>query len=261
MFTVRLFTRYNSTVIVNTKISKINFAKLAGVGRAAVTLGVQRGNLVSDADGFIDTAHPVNAAYLAKRQSPKPSKEKAAKAVRDRLQEQPKTAATQAAKPKPDPTIAKAKPTQPRPPAAAKPKKPREPKLPEPGEDLPDDPPDLPDTPDLQGAGESIGELSIEKIKAEIKYKTEAAEAYRIKRLERLGLLVEREHVRQTLGRFNAELRIRLLEMPGTITPRLIALARAGAAEHEVIGILEDEIARAVDNAKATVDRAGLGES
>lgn len=222
------------------KISKATFSKLAGVGRAAVTLGVQRGNLVADADGFIDTAHPVNAAYLAKRQ-------------------EPKTAAKPVAKTKSTPTTPKAKPTQPRPPAAARPKKPREPKLPDPGKDLPDDPPDLPDTPDLPATAEGIGSLSIEKIKAEIKYKTEAAEAYRIKRLERLGLLVEREHVRQTLGRFNAELRIRLLEMPVTITPRLIAMARAGAAEHEVIGILEDEIAKAVDNAKATVDRAGLG--
>lgn len=230
---------YYVSVILN----KATWAKQYEVSRAAVTLAVKSGKLVEGADGWLDDQDKTNREWIERRAAGKKAK----------------PAAAQPARKEPKKTTAAAKPTQPRPPAAARPKKQREPKLPDPGEDLPDDPPDLPDTPDLPATAEGIGSLSIEKIKAEIKYKTEAAEAYRIKRLERLGLLVEREHVRQTLGRFNAELRIRLLEMPGTITPRLIAMARAGAAEHEVIGILEDEIAKAVDNAKATVDRAGLG--
>ena len=212
-------------------VNKTTFAKLAGISRATATLGVQRGTLAGTADGYIDTEHPTNAAYLErKRDGVKPKK----------------------------PPVTKPKPLA----EKQAPKPPRERKsapLPDPSADLPDDPPDLPDTPDTP-EDENIGMLSIEKIKAEIKYKTEAAEAYRIKRLERLGLLVEREHVRQTLGRFNAELRIRLLEMPGTIAPRLVAMARSGSQEHEIAAALEDEIAKAIDHAKATVERSGLAQ-
>jgi hypothetical protein len=54
------------------KVTKINFATMAGVGRASVTLSVQRGKLVVTDEGFIDTEHPVNAAYLAKRKKKLP---------------------------------------------------------------------------------------------------------------------------------------------------------------------------------------------
>jgi hypothetical protein len=232
------------------RLNKASWAKEFAVSRAAVTLAVQSGKLVAGPDGWLDTDDQANREWIERRATVKP--------VQPAVAPAPKTST----KPKTKKTTPKAVATQPRTPAAAKPRKerrPAEPKLPEPGAELPDDPPDLPDTPDTELTAEGIGALSIQKIKAEIKYKTEAAEAYRIKRLERLGLLIEREHVRKTIGRYNAEQRIRLLEMPGTITPRLVAMARSGAAEHEVAGVLEDEIAKAIDYALAVFDRAGLG--
>jgi hypothetical protein len=222
------------------KYTKANWSKLYGVSRAAVTLAVQSGALVAGADKLIDDQDQANAAWVARH-----AKADGAKA---------------AAAPKAKP--AKASPRA-KPAAAAKPGQALKP----PAKDPPakDPPTALLDDVELPiediEATENMGTLTIEKIKAEIRYKREAAEAYRIKRLAALGVLVEREHVRQVLGKFNAEQRIRLLELPGTLTPRLVALARAGSSEHEVAAILEDEIARAIDSAKAVITRAHLGAS
>lgn len=149
---------------------------------------------------------------------------------------------------KPDP--------KPKPPREPKPKKPKPaPPLPPPPKIFDDMEPllldDSADTDDL-------GILTVQKMQAEIRYKQEAAEAYRVKRLATLGVLVEKEHVRQVLGKFNAEMRIRLLELPGTIAPRLLALIQAGETEHGIAKILEHEIEAAILAAKAVFTSEGL---
>jgi len=206
-------------------VTKTAFAALAGVTKGAVNLALHRtpAILVETADGRMDTADPVNAAYLERK------KAKAAEKKGRGRPPGPSRNATHKGSP------AKAVPI------------PR----------APDHVPEIPDTeePDDDGPDNS-GALYIRKLKAEIRFKHEAAEAHRLRRLERMGLLVEREEVRKVIGAFNAELRIRLLELPQAIAPRLLALAKSGAAEHELIALLEDEIARAVDGAKGVVERS-----
>lgn len=235
------------------KYTKANWSKLYGVSRAAVTLAVQSGALVAGADKLIDDQDQANAAWIARHAKAEPTIGDTFKVipaepgalvshVKKQLDKKPKP---KAAPHKDTPRQAKAR-------KAVR-------------QSLQDSPAALLDDVELPiediEATEDMGTLTIEKIKAEIRYKREAAEAYRIKRLAALGVLVEREHVRQVLGKFNAEQRIRLLELPGTLTPRLVALARAGSSEHEVAAILEDEIARAIDSAKAVITRAHLGAS
>lgn len=227
-------------------VTKVTWAKMHGVSRAAITLAVSRGALVEAPDGTIDDKHATNRAWVDRRSSRKA----ATKAVERAETKKPSKDTTKGQKLAPGPAT--------RQPAAKKPKE--QDAMPAPLPIDADTPaPPVEDDDEGQGQGlESLGLLSIEKIMAEIRYKHEAAEAYRIKRLASLGLLVEREQVRQVIGKFNAELRVRLLEMPGTITPRLVAMARSGTSDHEIARLLEDEIARAIESAKSVVSRAGL---
>lgn len=101
-------------------------------------------------------------------------------------------------------------------------------------------------------------ELSHEKIVAEISYKKEAAENLRIKRLEALGQLVEREQVKKVLSRFNAEQKVRLLELPRTLAPHLVSLVKSGAAEWEISQALEREISVAIVDAKRIALECGM---
>jgi phage terminase Nu1 subunit (DNA packaging protein) len=48
-------------------VNKVTFAEIAGVGKASVTLSVQRGKLIENSDGFIDTENAINKAYIEKR--------------------------------------------------------------------------------------------------------------------------------------------------------------------------------------------------
>lgn len=210
-------------------VTKTAFAALAGVTKGAVNLALHRtpAILVETADGRMDTADPVNAAYLERKKA-----KGEAKLGRGRPPGPSRKSVPAPAK------------------KAAPPKAPIPPRAPDHASEIPDieEPDD--DGPDNSGA------LYIRKLKAEIRFKHEAAEAHRLRRLERMGLLVEREEVRKVIGAFNAELRIRLLELPQAIAPRLLALAKSGAAEHELIALLEDEIARGVDGAKGVVERS-----
>lgn len=122
-------------------------------------------------------------------------------------------------------------------------------KIPAPFEGLPDIESDPPDVDSL----EDIGALQAEKMRAEIRLKREQEQAYRIKRLQEMGILVEREEVRKTLGRFNAELRIRLLELPGTISARIVSGIKTGQNEHDIEVLLSNEIGRAIDAAKLKI--------
>ena len=209
-------------------ISKVAFAALAGVSRAAITQGIKATPplIIETPEGQVDTADPLNAAYLERKKA-----KGEAKLGRGRP---------------PGPS----RKTAPAPAKKAAPAKAPAPRAPDPAPEIPDI-----EEPDDEGRDDSGG-LYIRKLKAEIRFKHEAAEAHRMRRLERMGLLVEREEVRKVIGAFNAELRIRLLELPQAIAPRLLALAKSGAAEHELIALLEDEIARGVDGAKGVVERS-----
>lgn len=50
-------------------ITRSDFAKLAGVTRAAITQAVKRRTLASEADGTIDTELPLNARWLADKRA------------------------------------------------------------------------------------------------------------------------------------------------------------------------------------------------
>jgi hypothetical protein len=60
-------------------VTRAAFARLAGVSPAAITLGVRRSLLVPEADGRLDTEHPVNAAYLAEKGGGAPAEKPAQK--------------------------------------------------------------------------------------------------------------------------------------------------------------------------------------
>lgn len=88
------------------------------------------------------------------------------------------------------------------------------------------------------------------KLDAEIRLKHEQADFHAIRKAERLGLLVEASIVEQKLSVLGAELRIRLLELPARIGPRLWAIAKQSDSPHALIQALEDEISDAVKKVK-----------
>lgn len=95
-----------------------------------------------------------------------------------------------------------------------------------------------------------IDELQLEKVKADLLYKKESAESLRIKRLETLGLLVEGEHVKKVIAKYAAEQRVRLLELPKSLSPKVVSLVASGAKEIEISSLLEKEISSAIVDAK-----------
>lgn len=101
----------------------------------------------------------------------------------------------------------------------------------------------------------NIAELTVEKMQQEIRVQAEREKALKIKRLKDLGVLVEAEKVRQAILSFNADLRIRILEFPASIVPRISAMIKSGSNDQEIISILESEISKAIEHAKKTINR------
>lgn len=59
------------TVMSKQVYKKAEFARLAGVSRAAVTQAVRTGYIIAE-DGLVDITHPKNASYLASNRSKRP---------------------------------------------------------------------------------------------------------------------------------------------------------------------------------------------
>lgn len=95
-----------------------------------------------------------------------------------------------------------------------------------------------------------------QKLDAEIRLKHEQADFHAIRKAERLGLLIETSIVEQKLSVLGAELRIRLLELPARVGPRLWAIAKQSDSPHALIEALEDEISDAVKKVKDAAIRS-----
>lgn len=205
-------------------LNKSTFAKIHKVSRAAITLAVKSGALVEDAGGFIDDSQESNAAWIARRRGGK---------------------APASSKEKPTEKKTKAKPE------AAKKERPAKVAAPEIEQDA-----DIDEIEDEQeGAGdyEEMGLLSIQKLRAEIRFKGEQADTALQKRLERLDQLVDRELVSRAFAKIGQELKTRFIEMPQRAAAAISALARSGSSEIEIQKYLEDEISRALQAVKAAL--------
>ncbi|HPS55922.1 MAG TPA: hypothetical protein PLP05_10010, partial [Sedimentisphaerales bacterium] len=131
-------------------------------------------------------------------------------------------------------------------PTVEKPKKiPEQKKEVEPLDDV-----DIDELPDDEMSFDDMGALSITKLKAEIRFKTEQSDTALQKRLERLGQLIEREQVERAMGNLGAELKLRLLELPARITPAICAMVRSGTIDNEIQKYFEAEISQAIQEIK-----------
>lgn len=228
-------------------VKKIDFARLAGVSRMAVTLGCRRGNLVSLPDGTMDTEDPTNKKYLD--DSRKPGRRIGKKAGISG-----------------DGKSLKVRPVKTE-------KKPEHPEKPErnPGKNQNKKPPlkilPMPDL-DVEGrhpprgmpedaAGQMLN-LKERKDMADIRLKNSQADRHVQARAERMGLLVLKSEVDKILAVLGAELRTRLLDMPRRITPQIVALVQSGSDAREIETLLDTEITDAVKHAKEAAHRAGV---
>jgi phage terminase Nu1 subunit (DNA packaging protein) len=198
-------------------INKITFADLAGVGKASVTLSVQRGKLVETADGFIDTEHPTNKAYLEKRRS----------AVAPDQQNKPLK------KPKqPKKRVQK---------ATTKLETIETLELPEPDVEIQDEP------------KETDGPDQLDKLAVDVRLKTAQAKRHELKYEQDKGLLIPVESVERAAAKVGSEIKIRLQDMPRRIAPRILAMAASGASEREVQEALECEIDSGIEAIRQTL--------
>lgn len=208
-------------------------ARKYGVSRAAVTMAVKAGLLLEDARGMIDEEHAGNAAWIARRASGGDAKSKPKREPVKKAERKP-PAVAKAAKPDPGPKPVKHETEKPKAPTKpeAKPEEQQEGKLPK-GR-----------ASDDSERPEDMGLLSIAKLRAEVRYKTEQADSALQRRLERLGELIDRELVRKGFAKLNQEIKTRFIELPARLTPAIVAMARAGESELDIQRFIELEISR-----------------
>jgi hypothetical protein len=169
-------------------------------------------------------AHPVNAAWVARRKPGKAEKPEAGK-------EEAQKAAPR--KPAPRPAARKELPPPEGKPAQG----------PAQGEEALEDLDDY----------EEIGLLSIQKTRAEIRFKNEQADATLQKRLERLGELIDRELVAKAFSKLAQEIKTRFVELPQRASPAITAIVKAGGGEHDVQKYLEAEIGKDIQAIKSSL--------
>jgi hypothetical protein len=202
-------------------VNKVTFADMAGVGKASVTLSVQRGKLVETADGYIDTESPVNAAYLAKR--------KAGAAKESTPNQKPANK-----------TTAKKRERKPRKEVTTKLDGLDGVELPDPDLDVPDD-------------GDEGGVDQLSKLAVDIRLKRAQARRHELKFEQDKGSLIPVESVERAAAKVGAEIKIRLQDLPRRITPRIMAMARSGADDKEVQAALEREIDDGIDAVRSAL--------
>lgn len=203
--------------------TKADLARALSLTRGAITNACSRGQLFSDKDGKIDLDDPRNSVFLSKLTEDKRVALKTYKSIIS-LKSEDKKKSTFDRYDAEDTIYNKSK------------------------KSISSDIDDM-----------EIEELQLEKIKADLLYKKESAESLRIKRLETLGLLVEGDHVKKVISKYAAEQRIRLLELPKSISPKVVSLVESGAKEIEISSFLEKEISSAILGAKRIALSIGSG--
>jgi hypothetical protein len=101
----------------------------------------------------------------------------------------------------------------------------------------------------LAGAKGGALTLNAQRIQADIDLKREQAATHRQRRLERLGLLVEKALVDKRIATLGAEIRSRFLDLPARVFPQIVALVKSGR-EDEALAHLEREIGEAIERVK-----------
>lgn len=84
-------------------------------------------------------------------------------------------------------------------------------------------------------------DLETQRLRAEVRLKEEQAAYHAVRRLEKIGQLVERRMVEQFIAQISAEIQTKLLTLPRRLVSQVYALAKSGD-EHEVEEYLSREI-------------------
>jgi phage terminase Nu1 subunit (DNA packaging protein) len=102
--------------------------------------------------------------------------------------------------------------------------------------------------------------LQIQKVMEEVRLKGEQADLIAQKRAQAMGLLIERDIVSQMMAAFGVELKIRFLDLPRRVSPRIHAIVKAKGGPRAVEEILDKEIADGLKHAKEKARALGLGD-
>lgn len=210
-------------------VNRADFARTAGVTKAAVTQGIAKGRIYCNPKtNLIDTEHDVNAAYLrgkqkGHRRGPRPGRVPAPKKPDSQVGGQVQAVAV-------------------------------------PGE--------TPTNGNGHDAGinaalrieEYLEALRDRKSEADIRRINASATKANVDTAHNLGRLVETRIVQRYAGILGAELRTRLIEMPRRLAPQLLELAKTGADEFEIAGVIEAEMADAIGHAKEVARGVTLTE-
>lgn len=97
---------------------------------------------------------------------------------------------------------------------------------------------------------EDPGDLSIQKLKADIRAKVVQADLVLLKKTERMGELIERDLVDKLFSRLRAEIDSNLLDLPVRSSERIYALFKSGKKAKDIQKYLEKEIERSIKNIK-----------
>ena len=89
----------------------------------------------------------------------------------------------------------------------------------------------------------------MKRLRADTELKLEQAATHRQRRLERLGVLVEKELMDRRHAILGQEVKTRLLDLPARIFPQLSAFVKSGR-EEEALSLFEKEIGEAIERIK-----------
>ena len=102
--------------------------------------------------------------------------------------------------------------------------------------------------------------LPIQKSMAEVRLKDAQADLIDQRRAREMGLLIELEIVNQMMAAFGVELKLRFLDLPRRVSPRIHAIVKAKGGPRAVEEILDKEIADGLKHAKEKARALGLGD-
>jgi hypothetical protein len=205
-----------------TLISRADFARLAGVSRAAITQAAKRESIALEVDGTINAALPINAKWLSDKRAGKkhvdtPAQAKARKSAREMVAQ-----SDTVAPPTPEPEVEKK----------------------ENFDDV------LTNT--IEASAEKLKFTRARRINAEADTRLKDLRAAREK-----SLLIPRDLVRRKFSAFDAALKTNFRDMPRRIAAQVYALALANGAR-EVEAYLEKEISSAISRAVTEASRQEL---
>lgn len=197
-------------------VTKKIFSELAGVGRASVTLSVQRGKLIETKDGYIDTEDQTNKAYLSGRgekANPKALTIKTAPVKKQPPSKKEKLKKERVIKTNLDHLD---------------------------GVELPE--------PEIQESDFEEGDVDqMAKLAVDIRLKMAQAKRHELKFEQDKGFLIPVEAVEKAAAKIGTEIKTRLQDLPRRISPRIISMAKSGATEREIQDVMEKEIDDGID--------------